>query len=611
VPALSFFFVFFFFFRKNKKFFKKKEMGRTATDCRKSGGGKCVRERWSAAVSDKRPAISKDSRVQLVVIDATQTLQSINPEREDGKSEAPYAYLSASTMHADDSDRSSNCTMLQVLLDLKRSIDNEISTVQGFATIIMVAFDKPGVPLSKAPTQRRRRQVVHGKGLFKTFLKQRGIKFEAAKIEKDDLDIEVDHSEFCLRNLASGEAIIYAWIEDYEIRIKPPVFLERVSQGQAIPRFSTDDFVSVSRKLAPFSDYLQLDRRIPERWHEYMQADRANRDALIHFFCKHLLEGTSAVRLQVPVNVTVIVDGHQLKDGDLPGVVGITGVPVALSGKNGIRFYEARPDLKNDLGETDFAAFFYTDKLEPSVVKMITTDTDFIYYGLGLLLLRTLLKPAAVSIKILLFRFLPKRKLGQHSGEEWVDINRLYHEIVHDPALSCLGHAAVSSVIAAMLLAGSDFNDPFFFVPHDYFFRAFIEYARDLRAPLAFFKIDEHRLWVDPRIFSRYLSLVYGSKFMPKEGRALLGKTAHEIALEISEKQKDAQKHFPSLEDLVLARKQLLYTLLLVSDLGKPALRAVDLTQYGYGPNDGSAQLTWRNIDRLIVPTQKLQEDVE
>lgn len=671
-------------------------MGRTPTKANKPAGRKLLFDRWPKAKTDKNPLAAAanqiDFQFEMSVHDATQPIASINSEKRSYTPKRPAsAFSSIATTNTTSEDqiegneqstpsfesqikeeetyRQEARTMSELIDQIKKPIEEDTSK------IIVMEFDEMWTSLAKAATQKQRRAVLPGSRLFRKFCQDNNIKCEnvitSTFVGALEEPREIDVCELRLKNLVNGVSIIYVRLDDdhgspIEIRLASDQFLTMMAEGVTTLLLDEEiaELVRVdSESLPPFTEFLRLDRRVPERLSDYMNRDRNNRCLLIRFICSHLLSKTSPKRLKMRDGALVIISGHHMNHQTLFDIgfdeetisslshseetaiqrqIDIRSTPISvgfnIDPETGLygRVVKLELALQNKWGETDFGAYFFARALGKSTVKMISTDTDWINYGLAYLLKTRYTESMAhlFQQQIVLYRrvieqggakrkktdqeddstadgpIMEQQQQQQQQGapvrtkrkiDEWIHINSLYDYIKNDPRLSHLKDAAVSSIIAVNTLAGCDYMYPYYFVSHRYFFDSLIEFSIKLRAPLCLYDASLKQFSIQQSVFMRYLSLAYALKFVKhKSPLELLDKTPEEISREVN-KQKDKKKHFPTPKDCAYSFKQLLFCFCMMNDLGQDQHSDHDLKKFGYASNDpDDTELTYDNIERLI-----------
>ena len=618
-------------------------MVRVESDSHKSQAREAVIARWPKCCTDSNPV----KNIKVSIVDITQALSSLDAEKvvftgnpNNNRASAANQLFQLGlpltnneddeeVLHQNDTERSNAKTIKDVVNEIKSLVEKE-SMINGSLGLVIINFDKRGVSLAKAPTQKRRRNVLQsqGKGLFKfSVLKDRNLKFDSISIVGSEFQ-KIPRSEFRYKELVDGKCIVYTWLtnsaqKDIEIRFEDVEKFHDLVKGHSaescieIPLEVCKIIPRNIEDLEPFENFLNLDRKIPERWKEYMSRDGRNRQKFIRFIAQHLLSPDSPCRFAVHPTGSVLVDGHfftrdNIKQLGLPmpgNEQDIEFTPIMLSYREGKRHIQFEHKLKNHLGETDFSAFFYIKQLEASPFKIVSTDTDFIYNSL--MFLNQF--PEMERPEILLFRTKSigggKRKKGQPEPEprktvqEWIFINKLYSLIETDKKLSALKQLAVPNVVAAMTMAGNDYIDPYFFVPHVHFLNALVDMLNVWKTSIIVIHPTTKRYHANHSSFIMFLAFAFATKWKlaQDEPQQLLDLGYNKIVAQVNEKtKKDPKKQFPIAEDLRFAHKQFLFCLELYSDLGNEKLSELNLFNYGYDTNDGSNTITYENIVRVI-----------
>ncbi len=486
-------------------------MGRNQTDARKASGREALRTEWPRAWSEKAPEVE----CHFVIIDMTQTFQSIQSERVSWQAESSKrlrvdeAFANTSTLaQQNGGSRAMARSIREVIRELRRPV---MPFLRAGMTVVM-NFDKYGSPLSKVATQRMRRSHAEntGKGLFRRdFLEPRGLAmadFRGMYVRglNDTLFpplLECLPEQFRLKHLVDGSLLLFVhlvdtspqkqrWelriadVDDFAERLRQEHLVEgKVKRGVAFYDCLESDQSKLelqSRELPPFENILDLNAKMPEHWSEYVnQMGSNNRAKFLQFFAYQLLQGQE--KLAVPQGCQVILDGHYatkamcrhlgFREEEIPEdpenvpilvelalVQGAT--PAKDTWKRTFRFVH---ELRNSLGETDFSAFFYVRALRPKVACIISTDTDFIWYGLSFLALHDELRcqiytyRSVQSQKTLPLKEddddeqqQPKKRKGalllpqpkKVRVDEWVHVNTLFQSIAAREARLCVFSAA-------------------------------------------------------------------------------------------------------------------------------------------------------------------------
>lgn len=153
---------------------------------------------------------------------------------------------------------------------------------------------------------------------------------------------------------------------------------------------------------------LDLDANVPKEWDDYLGDRAKTRKYIIAFICYHLLQADGPYKMQLRHDARFVIDGHCLSHEqmtelgvDMPmfseeqnrriEIVGIDAVledvPLVASLCNGQRRIVADARLTNTNGEADFLPFFYINIItqnyeSPCVALILSTDSDYLYYGL-------------------------------------------------------------------------------------------------------------------------------------------------------------------------------------------------------------------------------------
>lgn len=359
---------------------------------------------------------------------------------------------------------------------------------------------------------------------------------------------------------------------------------------------------------------LDLDMRLTSTWNDYLSKRGYTRNEMIRFVCKHLLDPKGPARINWPLNIELIVDGHCLEASDVEewGIQcedqnihlsdwmenehELNDYPIKMTLKNQKLNYSFEKRLHNKIGEFDYNAFYLAKTMSnikggSPVIEIQSVDTDMIYLSM-----------------IYLYKDLQRIQSGEvtddltqifiHGKGDYLDVNHLV-TLIHKDIPQLENASVYLSFI--MQLGGCDFLDGHWWIPHMKFLDGFLELAPKMKNQITFDK----RVSINGNLYVEFMLNLY-----KKLHKTRIANDTHVTASNFNKflgaygnkKEIDPNKWFPTQEDCVYAVKQWIYVSNMMLCVGDSDVDLLDPMKYAYVKIDPEKPISKDNIKRKILP---------